>query len=187
MNERHWIIGWGFTGWLPTFFHERYHLDQTAAGFSATGFTNAATFVGVLLGGYLGDRFGTKNPRGRILVPAFGLIVAAGGVLSLSLSHSYGVAAGSLMVYGVTRTFTDANMMPILCLVIPRRFLGTAYGMLNAVATTAGGLGNFGTGALRDSHIQLESVFFCMTGVVLLASFLVLQVRPNPAVIEADT
>ena len=172
------VVGWGFIGWLPTYFQERFGLGQGAAGFSATGYVSAASFCGVLLGGALADRASRHHPRGRIWVPGIGLVVAAGGILILSMAHLIGIAILGLVIYGVTRCFTDANLMPILCLLADRRYRGTGYGMLNLVACMVGGAGNYAAGAMRDAHIDLSALFLAMAGCLLLSALLMFRVQP---------
>ena len=64
-------------GWLPTYYKERFNLSQTIAGLYATGYLHPASLAGVLLGGYLADRWSRTNPRARILLPAIALCIAA--------------------------------------------------------------------------------------------------------------
>lgn len=180
------VLGWGLTGWLPTFIHERFHLDQGAAGLTATISMNSATFAGVLIGGLLGDIAARSRPEGRIRVVAVGLLIAAVGVLVFSHAPLLPLAVAGIATYGVTRTFSDSNMMPILCLIAPRRERATGYGMINFVSCLIGGIGNYGAGALRDAHIPLSTTFLSMTGVLLISAFLVSRIKPDPAVLLHD-
>jgi MFS family permease len=173
------VSGWVVVGWLPTYFQERFHLTQGTAGFSATGYVSAAAFTGVLVGGFLADRWARVNPRGRILVPALGLTVAAGGVLMLSLTHAFPVAIAGIIIYGLTRAFTDANMMPILCLIADPRYRATGYGILNLVACLIGGLGIYAGGALRDAHIDLNKLFLFVVADVAVCAVLLFSLKPK--------
>jgi MFS family permease len=173
------VAGWGLVGWLPTYFLERFHLGQGEAGFSATGWLNGGSFCGVLLGGFLADRWARKTPRGRMLVPAIGLCIAAVGVLLLSVTHVFALAAAGVVLYGLTRTFSDTNMMPILCLIADPRYRATGYGMLNLLACVIGGAGIYAAGALRDAKIELSLMFLFVVGVLLVAAVLVYSLRPK--------
>ncbi|MCX6950830.1 MAG: MFS transporter [Verrucomicrobia bacterium] len=173
------VVGWGLVGWLPTYFQERFHLGQGEAGFSATGYLNAASFAGVLLGGFLADRFSKTNPRARILVPAVGLCIAAVGVLMLSVTTVLAVAIAGIVIYGVTRTFTDANMMPILCLIADPRYRATGYGVLNLLSCTIGGLGIYAGGALRDAKIDLGTMFLFVVVCLVVCATLLFALKPR--------
>jgi MFS family permease len=179
------VVGWGLVGWLPTYFQERFNLGQGAAGFSATGYLNAGAFTGVLLGGFLADRWARTNPRGRILVPAIGLCIAAFGVLALSLTHVFAIAIAGIVLYGVTRTFTDANMMPILCLITDPRYRATGYGLLNLLACTIGGIGIYAGGALRDAKVDLGTMFLFVAGCIGVCALLLFKLKPNPNIVKA--
>lgn len=173
------IAGWGIIGWLPTYFQERFNLTQGTAGFSATGYLNGAAFGGVLLGGFLADRWARTNPRGRIYVPAIGLCFAAVGVVALSVADVFAVAIAGIVVYGITRNFTDANMMPILCMIADPRYRATGYGLLNLLACIIGGVGIYAGGALRDMHIPLNSMFLFMGGCLCVCAVLLFKVKPK--------
>jgi MFS family permease len=173
------VAGWGLVGWLPTYFQERFNLGQGEAGFSATGYLNAGAFGGVLLGGYLADRWSRSNPRARILVPAIGLCFAAVGVLTLSLTPALSIAIVGVVIYGTTRTFTDANMMPILCLIADPRYRATGYGMLNLVSCMIGGVGIYAGGALRDAHVDLSRLFLFVVGVICVCAALLFCLKPK--------
>jgi len=45
------LANWGINGWLPTYLREHFKLGLGAAGLSATGYIQLASFVGVLIGG----------------------------------------------------------------------------------------------------------------------------------------
>ncbi len=173
------VVGWGLVGWLPTFFQERFSLGQGDAGFWATVPLNIAAFTGVLLGGFLADRVSRKNPRGRILVPAIGLCIAAVGALTLSLTHIFPLAVAGIVLYGLTRTFTDANMMPILCLITDPRYRATGYGMLNLLACVIGGIGIYAGGALRDRNIDLSVLYLFVTGAIVVCATLLFFLKPK--------
>lgn len=174
------VAGWGLVGWLPTYFQERFNLGQGAAGFSVTGYMNAGAFGGVLLGGFLADRWSRTHPRGRILVPALGLCCATLGILLLSLTQSFPLAVAGIVTYGVTRTFTDANMMPILCMIADPRYRATGYGLLNLLACVIGGIGIYAGGALRDAQVDMSRMFLVASAVLFVCALLLFSLRPKP-------
>jgi hypothetical protein len=100
-------------------------------------------------------------------------------VLTLSLTHSFPIAVAGIMLYGLTRTFTDANMMPILCLIADPRYRATGYGTLNLLSCVVGGLGIYAGGALRDAHIDLSKLFLAVSGVVVLCAMLLFSLKPR--------
>lgn len=161
------IVGWMLVGWLPTYYQEHFSLSQTLAGFYATAYVYPLSFVGVILGGYLADRYSKKNPKGRVWVPAIGLCIAAPAIFLASSTGVVWITIIGFMIYALTRTFSDTNLMPILCLIADPRYRATGYGVLNLFACVVGGLGIYASGMLRDAHIDL-SIMFKAAGFLML-------------------
>jgi MFS family permease len=175
------LAGWAFIGWLPTYLNEQFKLSQGAAGLSATGYLQAASLVGVLLGGVLADRWSRTNPRAPIHITVIGLCLAAPGVLLAATAGALPLAIAGVMLYGLTKPFADANMMPILSLVADPRYRATGYGVLNLFSCTVGGLTVYLGGALRDAKVDVSGIFvFGALGLLVSAAFLFF-VRPRPA------
>lgn len=174
------IVGWMILGWLPTYYIEIFGLSQGIAGFYATTYVYPLSFVGVILGGYLADKYSGKNPRGRILVPAIGLFIAAPAVLLASLTGNIYVAIGGFMIYALTRVFSDANLMPILCMVSDPKYRATGYGILNLFACVVGGIGIYASGVLKDSNINLDITFKVASVGILIAGLIFLAIKIKP-------
>ncbi|MCX6910423.1 MAG: MFS transporter [Verrucomicrobia bacterium] len=173
------MTGWAVVGWMPTYLNEHFHLSQGVAGLSATGYLQAASLVGFLVGGGWADRWSRTNPRARILVPVIGLCLAAPGVLIASQTTLLPVAIAGLMLYGLARVFTDSNMMPILCLVCDPRYRATGYGVLNLFSCAIGGLSIYAGGALRDAHVNVSNLFLWSAVSLLVCAGLVFLVKPK--------
>jgi MFS family permease len=153
------VIGWMILGWLPTYYKEHFSLSQTDAGIYATGYMYPLSMIGVILGGFIADRWSKKNNKSRIIVPIIGLLVAAPAVFFASGTNILFIAIGGFMVYALTRVFSDTNLMPVLCMVANKKYIATGYGVLNMFACIVGGLGIYASGALRDAHIDLSLLF----------------------------
>ncbi len=172
------VVSWLIVGWLPTFYKEQLELSQGMAGLYATGYINTMAMLGVLAGGILADRWSRINPRARILVPAIGMCLAAPAVFLASNSAVVTVAVGGFMVYGFTKAFTDANMMPILCMVADQRYRATGYGVLNMCSCMIGGIGLYAGGSLRDANIELGYIFQTASVMMLVCAALLYTLRP---------
>jgi MFS transporter, Spinster family, sphingosine-1-phosphate transporter len=175
------VVNWMIYGWLPTYLKEHFSLGLGAAGMSATGYIQAASFVGVLTGGVWADRWSRVNRRGRALVPAIGYCVAGPCLLMAASTDLLPLAIVGLAVFGLGRGFFDANQMPILRDLVDERYSATGYGLLNCIGTAAGGIMVYIGGAMRDAQIDLGRVFQGCAGALLVVAFLLFMVRPSPA------
>lgn len=175
-------VGWVIIGWLPTYYHNHFNLSQGVAGLYATAYIYPASIIGLLLGGFLADRWSKTNPRGRILVPVIGLLIAAVAIFIAGTTSLLILAIVLFVVYSLTRTFSDTNMMPILCMVADPRYRATGYGILNFLATVIGGIGIYVGGAMRDANINLGKVFQFSAILLLICGVLLYLVKANPEI-----
>lgn len=175
------VVGWMILGWLPTYYKEHFDLTQTHAGLYATWYVYPLSFAGVLLGGWLADRWHRTNKYARILLPAIGLLIAAPAVFISGSSAILAVAIGGFMVYALTRTFTDANLMPVLCMIADEKYRATGYGILNLFACIVGGLGIYAGGVLRDASINMQILFKGAAVVMIICALLLLLIRKKQA------
>ena len=162
------LAGRAVVGWMPTYFKENFHLTQGVAGISATSYLAVAMFTGKLVGGAWADRWSRTNIRARIMVPAIGLFVAAPATFLVAKTSTLAIAIAGLSLYGMMRSFSDANLMPILCQVADSRYRATGYGLLNMFSCIVGGVTIYAGGAMRDAHINVSTLFqFAAVGMVV--------------------
>ena len=173
------VASWSFSGWLPAYLQEQFHMSQGRAGLTALGYIHAASLFGMVAGGYFGDRWGRSHPRGRVFVGVLGVLVAIPGVLLVGNSGLLSLVLLGMVIYGFTRPFPDANMAPLLCQVIDRRYLATAYGVLNMFAVMVGGASIYIGGVVRDAHISITTMFNCGAAGLVLCAILLWSIRPR--------
>jgi sugar phosphate permease len=169
-------------GWLPTYYQEHFHLSQGTAGFASTGYPQIAALLGVLAGGAWADRWSRTNPRARMLVPAIGLCLAVPGIILMARTDVLIFAIAGMVSHTFFKSFSDSNMMPILCLVADPRYRATGYGVLNCLSCVVGGVAIYAGGALRDAHIGLSNIFLFAAGTVLGCAVLVFLIKPRAEV-----
>lgn len=174
------MVGWLIIGWLPTYYQEHFRLSQAEAGLYATGYVQITALIGVLLGGTLADRWSRTNARARLLLPAIGLLIAAPSVFLASVTTILPIAILGFVLYALTRMFSDANMMPILCLVTDERYRATGYGILNLFSCLVGGLGIYAGGMLRDRHIDVSILFQVAAVLMILCASILFRIRTKP-------
>ncbi|MSU65253.1 MAG: MFS transporter [Opitutus sp.] len=177
------VVGWSVVGWMPTYIKEHYNVTQGTAGMSTTVYSNAAALIGLVIGGTWADRWSRTDDRARFFVPMIGLCLAAPAVLLLTNAPSLNLALTGLALYGLFRYFSDANMMPMLCLLVDPRYRATSWGVGSFFSTIVGGVGIYAGGLLRDAHIDISRIFQFAAGNLLVSAFLLYLVhrRLHPA------
>ncbi|EEF62354.1 MFS transporter [Pedosphaera parvula] len=172
---------WSINGWLPTYLKEHFHLGLGAAGLSATGYIQTASFLGVLLGGAWADKWSRTNPRARTLVPAIGYCIAGPCLFLSAVTDTLPMAIAGLVVFGLGRGFFDANHMPILRQLVNERYSATGYGLLNLVSCVAGGIMIYASGRMKDAHVDLSLIFQISAAGLFVVGLLLLAIKPRPA------
>lgn len=178
------LPGWATKNWLPTLFADSLGLDMAQAGPMSTITIAASSFVGVLLGGVLSDKWVLRNIRGRIYTSAIGLGMTIPALILLGFGHSVVEVVGAGMLFGIGFGMFDANNMPILCQIISAKYRATAYGVMNMVGVFAGAAVTHLLGKWTDGG-NLGMGFAVLGGIVIVA--LVLQLaclRPTSDNVE---
>lgn len=178
------LPGWATKNWLPTLFADNLGLDMAQAGPMSTITIAASSFVGVLLGGVMSDKWVLRNIRGRIYTSAIGLGMTIPALILLGFGHSVVAVVGAGMLFGIGFGMFDANNMPILCQIISAKYRATAYGIMNMVGVFAGAAVTHLLGKWTDGG-NLGMGFAVLGGIVIVA--LVLQLaclRPTSDNVE---
>lgn len=149
-NVAFWVIlfyfaapslpGWATKNWLPTLFAENLNLPMAEAGPISTITIAVSSFIGVIVGGSLSDRWVQKNLRGRVYTGAIGLGLTIPSLLLLGFGHHIVAVIGAGLLFGIGYGIFDANNMPILCQFVSARQRATAYGIMNMTGVFAGAL-----------------------------------------------
>ncbi|MBP9901709.1 MAG: MFS transporter [Verrucomicrobiota bacterium] len=173
------LSGWAVKNWLPTLLQDRFGLAQAPSGLWAT-FTHAGpAFCGVIVGGWLADRWFQRNVRGRTYLSSLGLALLVPGILIIGLAPGFPMAIAGSVLYGFGFGMFDANNMPILCQLAPARFRATGYGLLNFFGIASGAALTPLLGKLKDSGVPLAVGFAYCAIPALLAAILMYVLRPT--------
>jgi len=171
--------GWATKNWLPTLFSENLGIEMAKAGPMATISIAIASFIGVLIGGPLSDRWVQKNIRGRIYTSVIGLTLTLPSLVLLGYGHTYAGLIGAALLFGIGYGMFDTNNMPILCQIIPQKYRATAYGIMNMMGVFAGYAVTLMLGSSTDAG-NLGADFSKLSVVVLAAIVLMLLfVKPK--------
>lgn len=182
-NVAFWVIllyfaapslpGWATKNWLPTLFAENLDLPMSQAGPISTITITVSSFIGVLIGGPLSDKWVQKNLRGRVYTGAIGLGLTIPSLLLLGFGHNLVAVVGAGLLFGIGYGIFDTNNMSILCQFVSHKQRATAYGVMNMIGVSAGAfithlLGRWGdSGNLGAGFAMLAIVVAIALGVQL--------------------
>lgn len=182
-NVAFWVIllyfaapslpGWATKNWLPTLFAENLDLPMSQAGPISTITIAVSSFIGVLIGGPLSDKWVQKNLRGRVYTGAIGLGLTIPSLLLLGFGHNLVAVVGAGLLFGIGYGIFDTNNMPILCQFVSHKQRAIAYGVMNMIGVSAGAfithlLGRWGdSGNLGAGFAMLAIVVAIALGVQL--------------------
>ena len=146
---------------------------MSSAGPISTTTIAIFSFLGVIIGGILSDKWVQRNIKGRIYTSAIGVTFTIPALLLMGLGHGLinDICAGAM--FGIGFGMFDANNMPILCQVIPSRYRATAYGFMNMVGVFSGAMITQVLGKLTDRG-NLGEGFAVLTIIVFIALILLL-------------
>lgn len=106
------LPGWATKNWLPTLFAENLDIPMSQAGPMSTITIALSSFIGVILGGTLSDKWVQKNIRGRVYTGAIGLGLTIPSLLLLGFGHSFVAVVGA----GLFSVSVMVFLMLIICL-----------------------------------------------------------------------
>ncbi|HBN47284.1 MAG TPA: MFS transporter [Prevotella sp.] len=162
------LPGWATKNWLPTLFATNLNIPMSQAGPLSTFTIALSSFIGVIAGGVLSDRWVQRNVRGRIYTSAIGLGLTIPALVLLGFGHHLVAVVAAGLFFGIGYGMFDCNNMPILCQIVSARHRATAYGLLNMVGVFAGAAVTQHLGKWTDSG-HLGHGFALLAGVVLVA------------------
>ena len=162
------LPGWATKNWLPTLFSESLNIPMSEAGPISTITIAFSSFIGVIVGGILSDRWVQKNIRGRVYTGAIGLGLTIPALMLLGFGHSFVAIIGAGLLFGIGFGVFDANNMPILCQFVSAKYRGTAYGIMNMTGVFAGAavtelLGRWTDGGNLGQGFAMLSVIVLVT------------------------
>ena len=180
------LPGWATKNWLPTLFAQNLGIEMSMAGPISTITVAASSFIGVIAGGIISDKWVQSNLRGRIYTSAIGLALTIPSLVLIGFGHSLFHIITAACCFGIGFGMFDANNMPILCQFVSPRYRATAYGIMNMTGVFSGAFITNLLGKSTDMG-ELGKGFSMLAAIVLVA--LVIQLHfLRPSVKEyADT
>jgi MFS transporter, Spinster family, sphingosine-1-phosphate transporter len=159
--------------WLPFFFHEFFAMDLGRAGFRGTFALQAGGVAGVLLGGFVSDAVGRKNPTKRMLIQACCDLISAPMLLTFLAVPNVIAVESALLLFSFLRYIGGANGNPLICDLIRSEHRSLAFGIENLMTCLSAGAGVLLSGALK-ARFALTAIFAAISGIGVLSGFVLL-------------
>src|ERR1017187_2212802 len=167
------ITVYGFGGWTPAFLHRIHHLSSAQIGAYHGTVSGLFGVAGVLLGGFLAEKLGTRDVRWRVYVPALACIFCSPMYLLFLFSPS---VAGALFWLCVATICMSAYLGPVYALyqtVSKVRMRAVASATFLFFGNVIGlGIGSWMIGKLADElrpHYGDEAIRYSLVVPSLLA------------------
>lgn len=183
------FVGYGVGNFLPSLLIRNHGMSIGQVGVVLALVFGLTGAVGTYLGGYLGDRFGTRDPRWYLWVPAIGGGLAFLPYLYVLLTDN---TTGMLVVLVFTNVLITLYLGPCIAMshaLVPPAMRALTSAVLFFVVNIIGlGLGPFLTGLMSDllaprygdQSLRYAMVISAMTG-LLAVGLLYLASRRLPA------
>ena len=138
--------------WAPVFLKERFDLTLAQAGGYAMSWHHAAALGGILLGGWLSDRFAAARPVFRLQLMSGAMLLGAPVIVLLGRADALIAACAAMAGFGFFRGLYEANTHAALFEVIAPKFRASAVGIMTMLAFLAGSVSPWLLGRLRETH-----------------------------------
>lgn len=178
------IVGYGLFFWLPAFFVRSYHMTLLDMSLFYGSITLVGGVGGIWLGGWLGDRLGSRNKAAFALIPAAALLLCLPFYIAgtLATGFSWGAiafvipAALSLVWLGPTLSaiqhLVPAAMRAVASAIFlfVNNFIGLGVGTLLIGWLSDSFTTRFGADSLRYAILACVSFYLLSAGLFILSS-----------------
>jgi MFS family permease len=157
------FVNVGWMTWMPTFLHEKFHLQLRDAALYAMLYHHIFAFLGVMVGGRLSDKFAARRKTIRLEVEILGLAVAAPFIWMMGACTELTLVYVALGAFGFFRGLYDSNLFAALFDVIPPRYRSSATGLMLSCAFSVGATSPILLGYVKqrvDLSIGLSSLAY---------------------------
>jgi sugar phosphate permease len=177
---------WLLYGWLPTFLHDKFALNQSDAAFNATLFLQATTAIGLVVGGVLADALYRRTKASRLWLMTATLFLCAPCLHLLGNGETLAATRVAAAGFGLFSGLLMGNIFPAAFEVVPANMRASAVGVLNfcgaivsGFATLFGGMWKQSLGI--DRLFSITALGYVFAGIGLVAGIKMLFARDYQA------
>ncbi len=158
----HCGVLWMIYAWLPHHIYTRYGLSMTKSGLIGSLYLQTSSLVGILTGGYLGDRL-----RARPVVACTGLLLCSPFAYGLFAAQTLEGTIACAIGFGLTAGLMMANVFASAYEFVGAGNFGFSAGLLNCSGGLAGGAAILTAGYYRDT-IGIPNMMLAGAGMTML-------------------
>jgi len=138
--------------WLPSFLIREHHMDLKAAGAACALATGLGTAVGLVISGWVADRYAAGNPRRGLRLATLWMAIT---FVSILVTLTYPTTAGALAGLAIVGVFCFSHLAVIYAFLLnmaPPRVRGVVVSTHVILSSLAGyGSGPLGVGMISDT------------------------------------
>ena len=137
--------------WLPTLVADRFHLGVRQAAVESSVYPQIGALFGILLGGFLADRFQRVTSASRFWVVTAGFLLSAPAIYAIAIADSLPAMRAAAIAFGLFNGFASSNQVPCAFDVVPAHWRASAVGTFYLVGGVVSGMAPLLGGMSRDT------------------------------------
>lgn len=166
---------WLLYGWLPTFLHDKFSLNQSDAALNATIFVQGTTLIGLLGGGLIADSLYRYTKASRLWLMTTSLILCAPCLHALGNSDTLNSTRIAAAGFGLFSGLMIGNIFPAAFEVVPADTRASAVGFLNFFGAIMSGFAILFGGIWKqslgiDHLLSLTAIGYVLAGIALIVA-----------------
>jgi MFS family permease len=164
---------WLLYGWLPTFLHDKFELNQSDAALNATLYLQTTTAIGLLGGGVLADVLYRRTRASRHWLMTASLVLCAPCLHFLGSSDTLVATRIAAACFGLFSGLLMGNIFPAAFEVVPADTRASAVGILNFCGAIMSGFAALFGGLWKqtlgiDRLMSLTALAYFAAGIALI-------------------
>ena len=169
------FVNIGYVTWMSTFYHEKFQLSLSTAGFTSMFYHFGAAFIGVLIGGRLSDKYSMVRKTIRMETEFIGLLLGAPFIFLMGYTSNLYVSYTMLALFGFFRGIYDSNLYAALFDVISPDLRSSSVGIMTAFAFIVGAFAPVVLALLKSTYglsfgISFLSVFYLIGAIAVFVA-----------------
>ncbi len=166
---------WLLYGWLPTFLHDKFDLNQADAAFNATLYLQGSTAVGLLGGGVIADWLQRVTLASRYWLMVVSLVLCAPCLHAIGSSETLVQVRLAAIGFGFCSGLMMGNIFPAAFEVVASHSRATAVGLLNFFGSLVAGLATLFGGMWKaslgiDRLMTFTAIGYALAGLLLVVA-----------------